>query len=29
MLQLHISQEDNTTLKSLTADQRDALLQMQ
>ena len=29
MPQLHISQDDNTTPKSLTADQRDALLQMQ
>ena len=29
MPQLHISQDDNTTLKSLTADQWDALLQMQ
>ena len=27
--QLHISQDDNPTLKSLTADQWDALLQMQ
>ena len=29
MPQLHISQDDNTTLKSLTADRQDALLQMQ